>query len=86
MADEANEPEERDEQEAAVLPSRKAMSLIAPEAWASFPPGLGDASGAAPDPVWATRAIVDPQASAAGDQGSSRGEHMSDPGSQSSQP
>ena len=85
MADEPNEPEERDEQEAAVLPSRKAMSLIAPEAWASFPPGLGDATGAAPDPVWATRALVDPQASA-GDQGSSKGEHTSDPRSQSSQP
>jgi hypothetical protein len=86
MADEANEPEERDEQEAAVLPSRKAMSLIAPEAWASFPPGLGDATGAAPDPVWATRTLVDPQASAAADQGSSRGGHMTDAGSASSQP
>ena len=89
MADETNEREERDEQEAAVLPARKAMSLIAPDASAWFPPGLGDATGAAPDPFWATRgAAADPQASAAGAQGSSDdpGEHLSDPGSASSEP
>jgi hypothetical protein len=49
--DDENDLEQPDEQEAAVLPAREAMSLIAPDAAGSFPPGLGDATGAAPDPA-----------------------------------